>query len=298
MENLWWLFALCASIISAVFAYSNQIFKMNGLLFMVYRGFLVALITLPVILMLPPIKEPFYYVFCILQGICIAFNDHRFFRAVKAFGAEVASIIQPISISFIFVFWLFFKPSQFQEYCQAPLTSVGIIACLIGITFSIIKIRNSKASGKAFFYLLPMLIILSFGDIFNKKSMYYGQENLTSAIVYYAFITGMICGVSNLFVYIRKKKKISTIFKSKNLKHGAIISVIIIVSMAFKNLAMNYTQNPAYVSAIILLSPIWIIIGNNIYVKLKKAKTGYSHVKPWLAGLLLISVIGLVILNR
>ncbi len=295
---MWWAFALCASLISALSSYSNQIFKMNGLLLMVYRGFLVALITLPAVLMLPPIKEPLYYVFCTLQGMCIAFNDNRFFRAVKAFGAEVTSIIQPISISFIFVFWLFFKPSQFNEYCQAPLTSAGIIACLAGITFSIIKIRNSKSSSKAFLFLLPMLIILSFGDIFNKKSMYYGQENLTSAIVNYAFITGIICGISNLFVYIKKRKKISAIFKGKNIARGAILSIIIIISMAFKNLAMNYAKNPAYVSAIILLSPIWIITGNNIYVKLKKAKTGYSHVKPWLAGLLLISVIGLVMLNR
>lgn len=298
MNNYWWIFSLLTSLMVAVYFLANQIFKMNGLLMMVYRGFLVALIVLPFVIFRTPIKEPLFYLYCSLQGLAIAFNDNRFLRASKAFGAEVTSTIQPISVGIIFIMWLIFKPYTIALYAENPIKSMGIVACLVGITYAIIKIKNSKASKIAFLYLLPVLFLLSVGDILNKQSMFHGRENLTTAIFYYAFITGIICGACNLFVYIRKKQKISTIFKKKNLKKGLAVSVIAVILMAFKNLAMFSASNPAYASAIILMSPIWIILWNNFNAYIKGKKSGYAKVNIKLISLLLLCVISLVLLNN
>lgn len=297
MSQYWWLIALVCSLITAGYVYINQIFKMPGLLIMVYRGFMVGFLTLPFVLLNEPIHNWQFYAFCSAQGLAIAFNDYRLFRAIKVFGAEVSASIQPLAISVMFVFWLVITPAQFFGLLDHPYYFMAIVACLSGIIFAVIKLRNAKSSAKAFIYLLPVLIGLAIGDILNKKSMQYGAENLVSAIIYYSCITGFVCGFANLFVYLKRRQNLHNLFLLPNLKHGLIVALLVIILMVFKNLSMYLTPNPAYASAIILLYPLWIMGGNNIYCWTKGKTIGYARVDWKLLLLLLISVVGLVILT-
>ncbi|OPZ77503.1 MAG: hypothetical protein BWY78_00986 [Alphaproteobacteria bacterium ADurb.Bin438] len=298
MENYWWFFALMTSFVCSIFAYSNQIFKMHGLLLMLYRGLLVAFISIPFVLLRKPISEPYFYVFCFLQGLVVAFNDNRLFRAAKAFGAEVSSIFQPLAISLIFIMWLILTPSLFFTYISEPLKFLGIILCLAGVIYSIISLRKAKVSKIAFMFLLPALFALSVSDILNKMSMKYGKEDLITAIIYYSFITGLVSGLCNLFFYIKKKQKISNVFKRKNFINGALLSIIITLTVILKNISMHLASNPAYVSAIILLYPLWIVFGNNAYSYFKAKKTGYKKVNFKIVSLLLSSIIALVLISN
>lgn len=297
MESYWWGAALACSLVDAAYVYMNQVLKMPGLLIMLYRGFLVSLLMLPLVLITTPIKNEMFYVFCVIQGATIAFNDYRFFRASKAFGAEVSSIIHPLSISVMFLMWLLITPAQVQEFIREPLRFAAISACLGGIIFAIIKLRHAKASHKAFLYLLPCLFTLAVGDIFNKKSMYYGAEDLSSAIIYYSFITGIVCGLCNLFFFVKKKQNFAAVVQKSNLYKGLIVSLTVIILMVFKNLSMYLTPNPAYASAIILLYPLWIMLGNNMYLHFSGRHTNYARVDFRLVIGLLVAIIGLVLLN-
>lgn len=293
----WWLIALACSLVTAGYVYINQIYKMPGLLIMLYRGFIVGFLTLPLVLMHEPIHNWQFYAFCTAQGLAIAFNDYRLFRAIKVFGAEVSASIQPLAISVMFVFWLVITPQQFWNLSSHPYYFSAIIACLGGIIFSVIKLRNAKASARAFVYLSPVLICLAIGDILNKKSMQYGAENLVSAIIYYSCITGFVCGFANLFVYVKRRQSFHNVFLKANLRHGLFVALAVIVLMVFKNLSMYLTPNPAYASAIILLYPLWITLGNNIYCWTKGKQIGYARVNVKLLFILLASVVGLVILT-
>lgn len=297
MSQYWWLIALICSFITAGYVYINQVYRMPGLLIMLYRGFFVGILTLPLVLSYEPIHNWQFYAFCTAQGLAIAFNDYRLFRAIKVFGAEVSASIQPLAISVMFVFWLIITPQQLFALLGHPFYFVAIIACLGGIIFSVIKLRNAKASGRAFIYLFPVLIVLAIGDILNKKSMQYGAENLVSAIIYYSCITGFVCGFANLFVYIKRKQSFKPVFQKANIIHGLFVALIVIILMIFKNYSMYLTPNPAYVSAIILLYPLWIMSANNLYYKINGKQTGYAKINIKLLLILLISIISLVIIT-
>ena len=102
---------------------------------------------------------------------------------------------------------------------------------------------------------------------------------------------------------MRRRTDTNTITKPQNLYHGVFIAILVIVLMVFKNYAMYLTPNPAYVSAIILLYPLWIIWANKIYLHLKYTNTtlnnygNYPHVKLPYVVILLASVIGLILLH-
>lgn len=296
MYNYWWLIALICSFLSAIYIYSNQIFKMHGQLLMVYRGIGSAVLFLPLMPFFSPVDNWQFYVLCTVQGCLIGFNDARFFRSSKAFGAEVTSAMQPLSIGLIFLLWLIIKPSQLLALWQNPVRFGIIVLCIVCVMISIFNLRNGKASRRAFTYLTPCIFALAVNDVINKEAMTHGKEQLLSAIYYYNFITSLVAGSINLSTYLRRHGT-TQLFVKKNISDGLFIIILVTFSVVAKNLSMLTTPNPAYASAIIFLYPLWITAANNIYEHFSGRKN-YQRIDLKLLLLLLVSVIGLIIFGQ
>lgn len=295
MEQYWFIVASSCSLLNAVFVYANQIFKLEGALFMVFRGVGQFLTLLPFVILFQPIHNMTFYVLCSVQGCLIAFNDYRLFRSSKAFGAEITGSLQPLTIGLIFVLWLIVNPTDLLAMLKAPLHLTMVMACLAGITFSIVKMKNAKTSSRAMKYLLPCLFLISINDVINKESMMHGAENLVSAIYFYCLITAFVSGSINLFVYL-KKHKFTELLNPQYHGKAAFIVFLVTISMITKNYAMYLAPNPAYVSALIFLYPLWIILGNMLYRHLG-GRIACASVRLSTASILLTSVIGLILLK-
>lgn len=295
MEQYWFIVAIFCSLLNAVFVYTNQIFKLEGALFMVFRGVGQFLALLPFVMLFQPIHNMVFYVLCSVQGCLIAFNDYRLFRSSKAFGAEITGSLQPLTIGLIFVLWLVVNPADLLAMLETPLHLAMVMTCLAGITFSIIKMKNAKTSSRAMKYLLPSLVLLSINDVINKESMMHGAENLVSAIYFYCLITAFVSGGINLFVYL-KKHKFAELLNPKYHGKAAFIIFLVTISMIAKNFAMYLAPNPAYVSALIFLYPLWIVSGNMLYRHLG-GHIACASVRLSTISMLLTSVIGLILLK-
>lgn len=296
MFDYWWIIALICSLFSAVYIYSNQIFKMHGQLLMVYRGIGSAVLLLPFMPLFSPVENWEFYALCTVQGCLIGFNDGRFLRSAKAFGAEITSAVQPLSIGIIFILWLALKPAQLLTLLHEPLRFGIIILCITAIIISIFYLRSGKTSRKAFAYLAPCVFALAVNDIVNKEAMLHGREQLVSAIYYYNLITSFVAGSTNLSAYLRRHG-ISQIFVKKNIFDGLGVIILVTIVVVAKNLAMLTTPNPAYASAIIFLYPLWITGANNLYEHLSGGRN-YQRVDLKLLLLLLAAVTGLIVFGQ
>ena len=295
MENIWWIAAFASSIFTAVYMYSNQIYKMPASLFMVYRGLGAGLVMLPFAPLFPPIHEIYFYVFVIAQGLWAAYLDNRLLHSIDRFGVEMTSAIQPLSIGVTFLLWMMIYPHQITVFAQNPARFLGIIICLVGITVTVLQLRKSKIGFQAFLYLLPCLFMTTGSDILNKQAMHFGTENLSSAVFYYILIMSLIMGVANLWAYLRTYKT-SLIWKKNNLWHGAVLVTWALLSLASKNVAMAETFNPSYVSAIIYTYPM-LIIGWDIYNVCRHKSFLCPRISLKIVGILFASVIGLILLG-
>lgn len=295
MEQYWFIVAIFCSLLTAIFLYTNQVFKLAGPLFMVLRGFGQFFSLLPFMMFFHPIHNITFYILCATQGCIIAFNDYRLLRSAKAFGAEVTSSLQPLSIGLIFILWLVINPADLTAMLNAPLHLFLILACLLGITFSILKMKSAKTSSRAMKYLFPCLCLLSINDVINKEAMMHGAENLVSAIYFYCLITAIVSGSAHLFIYL-KKHDVSEIFNHRYYGKAIMIVFLVTFSMVCKNYAMYLAPNPAYVSAIIFLYPLWIVLGNMLYRHLG-GHIAAASVRLSTVSVLLTSVIGLILLK-
>ncbi len=296
MSNLWWLLALFSGMLMAGMIYANQIFKMPSSLMMTYRGIVQSLILLPFIPFFAVPTNPLFWLFVIIQGLMVAYNDKKTFLCSRKYGGEITASIKPYSVVMTFIFWLLIKPTQLFQMIDTPIRSLGIIVCLIASAYSLMLINKSKISKEAFFELLPALLLSVLIDANNKITTTYGAStDLISAIFYYCMMTAFFSGLPNIVTFVRKNDW-HEIFIPKYIVGGFVVIFFSITSNIFKNSAMYYAQNPAYVGAVIAMYPIWIIIWNIFYYKFRKSEQ-YPRCNFVGIGILLLSVVLLILLQ-
>ena len=296
MNELWWLWALCSSIINGVIIYANQIFKMPSSLMMIYRGIVQSLLLLPFFPLFAMPQNPWFWGLGIIQGLIVAYSDKQVFLCSKLYGGELVGTIKPYIIAFVFVFWLIIKPGQILSMWHEPLRFGLILLCMGGIMYSLRAICCIRTGRQAFITMLPALLAASLVDVNNKYITTLGAvSGLPAAIFYYCWITAVFSGLPNMVKFLHRRDP-RLLLAPRYVAGGVLIILCSLSGNIFKNTAMYYAQNPAYVSAVMSLYPVWIILWNNFYYR-KKGAEQFPRCNLLIVAVMLASVITLILLQ-
>lgn len=293
---MWAIFAIIVSIINACYYIGNQNSRLKPSLFMVYRGFFPVLAVLPFLFFYIPDFEWQYYILVVLQGLAISYMDLSYFKSFQQFGAEMVASIRPLTVGLTFLIWMIIKPSLMDYYLDSPIKFAIILFAIAVMIYSIMKYRQQKIAYRCLYAVLPLLLISAFVDVSNKLILYYVHGHLFSAALWRVFITGNIIGLINLYVCRRYNIKKRDVFKLKNLRKGLFI-LLLPLSMITVNFSLYYAQNPAYTSAIIYLSIIWVMYISK-FTKILKSKKNYRHIeKKWILSILIAAIVLIIATN-
>lgn len=290
---MWVLYALGASIVNAIYYIFNQNVRLQPSVFMIYRGIVVALIVLPVCLLYKPIEAWQFYAISIVQGLIISYNDLKSLKGHKKYGAENIGSVGPLSVAFVFFFWCLLEPLIILKYCQTPIKTFFILLSLSGIIYALMQYRKVKITKEVFMYMLPVILLSAIISILNKKIMYYAEDSLYGLCYWRIFITSMVVGCIHTIIYAVKKQPLPDLIKKENLSK-TIFFILMPASMLFRNMAMYYTENPSYVSAIVYTSLLWLMVINRSFRFIHFKRIYLQMEKKW-ALLMLASVIMLIL---
>lgn len=292
---MWFIFAILTSLTYALYHICNQHSKLTADIFIIYRGFLTAIIAAPLALFYYHIFPWQFYAIVAFQGITISYMDYKYFQAFHKFGAENVNAVRPLTVFIIFIFWLIFKPGLIDSYLTTPVKSAVILASLGGIVCAVMKYRNQHIGRQCLREIFPLLLLSSAVDVSNKLITEYNDGLLLPLTFHRVAFTGLIIGGINLFLNYKKinPKELADL---NNIRKGSFI-IFLILSMILINLAMYYTINPAYTTAITYLSVIWIVIINKISFYFSKEKS-YPHIALKWILLLLFSAIVLLLATQ
>ncbi len=293
---MWIIFAVLASLVNAIYYICNQNVKLKPSVFMIYRGGLVALSAVPFLFFYDIVSAWQFYAIAILQGIITAHNDLKSFKSNRKYGAETVCSIMPMNVGFTFLIWCFIEPMIILQYAKSPVRSLFIIGALCGIVCALSKYRRVKITKEAFLTLLPVMILGSFIAIFNKTIMNYAENSLWGLCFWRIFVSSLVVGIIHIFVYIRREGNFKELYREANLQKGWIF-IFMPASMVCRNMAMFYTDNPSYVSALVQVSLLWVIVFNRYVPFIHCKKMCMKMEKKW-AFLMLVSVIVLIVAAR
>jgi NADH:ubiquinone oxidoreductase subunit 6 (subunit J) len=117
------------------------------------------------------------------------------------------------------------------------------------------------------------------------------SATLLPSLILYLWIQGLITGVILFFRTQKNTRKelIANLRKPKVMAAGSLIIFVVLMGMMAKNTAMAWTPNPAYVAAIGLLSPFWVMLFNKW-----RGVEDKADIRPGIAIVLAVSCLILV----
>lgn len=293
---MWFIFALAVSWFNAFYYVGNQNSRLKPKLYIIYRGFLTAVPILPALLFFTPDFQWQFYAIVIAQGFAVSFLDLRYFHVFQKFGAETVCTIKPLTVLITFILWIIIRPYMLTYYLDTPLRSTLIICSILAIVFATTKYRAHPVGLKCFTQVFPLLLLSSVIDTSNKLIMDYANNHIMAASLWRVFITGCIIGTINLLIALQHNIKMKEIIKWKNIRKGLFI-LLFALSMVMVNFSLYYADNPAYTSAVIYLSVLWIMLINYVQKLMGNKKTYKRIAKKWIFTLLIATIILIISTN-
>ncbi len=256
---MWIILSLTAAIFSAIFHLTAQNMRLDGNVFMIYRGVVIVAFLSPFLILNPMLFSGRFYMMAFIQGIVACYSDYLAYKVNQRRGAETVSSIIPFSVIIIFFLWCAMRPELVTKYVQTPAKTMGILISFSGVIYALKKYYAVKFTKKAMIDLSPILILSSIIAVLYKLIMNEGNEHQLLKATQLAWIVSFVVGVAHFLIFMYKKKNIQTLFVMQNMKQS-VAFVFLSIVIILKALSICYALNPAYVSCLIYTTLIWVMI--------------------------------------
>ncbi len=285
----WAVFAVVSAAFSAVFYLINQYLRQPGYLLVFWMRVLAVVALAPVMGMITLPDDPRFYLGVALTVFFSTYGDIRTFDVSAKYGGGVVSRLQPLIVWGSFAVWFAFDWSLIDFYASQPLRTLGICAALGGCVYFAMRMNKSPLNREAFTEMLPALGAYVMTTVLNKYALMHGSLN--GAVYGYMFVQSALAVVfaggyamwrlGHPLPLKAVSAPVADIPAWSALPLAALMaSAAWICHMIYKNYAMIFTANPAYVAALGLTAPVFIAIYYRIVKHKEQEETlsGYGIV--------------------
>lgn len=267
MDIAWWqIGGLLMGLVQAVYLLINQHFRISARILMLWRGFGVFALMFPVALYLGhwPNTSSFYLLI-IASGLLIGIFDRMTFQATAQYGAGVVSRLLALCLPVGFLLWGVLHPGHFALLAEKPLAFLIPVA-LIGVVLSVLFMRRSPLGHTALMALIPTYFIGGTIDVLSKTAMLAGQGHGFVIFMVYGSLTALISGLVNVFWRERSMPpvKLGDVFSPTIIRGGVSAVLVVTVYLLLKTSSLVTTPNPAFLAALNLMAPFWILLWNRL----------------------------------
>ena len=285
----WVLCALAVSFLGAAQVQANQIFQMQGMALVFVRSVFACILLAPVAAWLPWPHVPQFYVFALGVSLLNLVGDVTVFKAAGRFGGRLTSVFLPLKIVGAFVVWLAIDPAYTHALLAEPFKLAGVVACLLGCCAGLLFMRRNDASWAALLFLLPAGAAYTLADVGSKITMQ-GHDLLAAAAAMTCLSMGLHCMLSFLALKTTGHSPKALLADRAHRKAGLFLGIMTTGLIAFLFAGFATAENPAYVTAVSLLTVAWLTLYNRL-------RGHDDHASPLAIGVLVAAAVGLVLVT-
>lgn len=267
---LWIINSLIYGFFTAVYTLFNQHYKINGYILGIWRGFGISFLFMPFLFFFPVPTSAYYWGLLIFQGWLIGIYDsHLFFSSAK-YGAGPTSRFMAITVLVTTFLWWILTPDEFFILMRNGNVFITLLLVLFGFTFCYWQMIQTRVSRKTARYIMPAVFALAGMSIITKY-IALGGSSVWQSIVYYLVVATFVSGCYNLKCYVQQNKqltfeqKIGEIFSARMWKIGGYLVAFSAALITAKTMALRAAPNPGYVTALLLIAPLFIFVLNRHY---------------------------------
>ncbi len=255
----WILLSLLYAVTNAMYMTFNGKHHFNGYVLGVWRGFGISLLVSPLLFTVPLDIAADYFLILVMQGIMIGIYDSHLFFATSRFGVHASSGFMATTVWVTTLLWWSIDFEELRRLLAEPhkLLTLGLILC--GFSASYWQMMKVHVSLKAERYLYPAVFALALMSIATRYIALNGGSAY-AGVVYYLTVACFVSGGYNLAGFLfggSGEDKMALLLAPLKHWNGVWLVVFSMVLIGAKTLALRFADNPAYVVAMLLLSPMF-----------------------------------------
>lgn len=165
----------------------------------------------------------------------------------------------PLNVLVTFVMWIVIDPDVLYGYLDNPVQGAGIVAATCGAVFFAMRMQKNPVSRHALRALGPVILMSGMGVVFAKIAL--DQADMHSGVFGYmvvqAFFMILIFGALEAVWHPVPR----AVFAGRvAIQTGFLMGLNSVAHLIFKSYAYQLVANPAYVSVVILTTPLWVLL--------------------------------------
>lgn len=272
-----------SAITAAIMPIMHEKIRAERLSMLFWLRLVMLIISLPILCFVGWPTDATFYIATFVTACIWAYADLSSFRATEEFGTGAVTRLIPLNIIVTFCMWLVVQPNVLHSYLQNPWPSLGVIVSLIGAVYFAMRLQNYPVSRPVIRALGPVILMSGVGVVFAKLALDHVGPGATihsgvfGYMVVQAFFMILIFGgLEAIWQPVPR-----AVFTGRvAIQTGLMMGINSVAHMIFKGYAYQLVANPAYVSVIILTTPLWVLL----YYKLIK-RQDVGDIKAGLAVL-------------
>lgn len=255
---LWVVAALASSVVGGHNAELNRKYRQDGYRLNCWRSLIAALIWLPFMLIVPWPTSPWFYLNAFLAGISIFIGFTVTSNLAKDHNGRVAILHLPLKALLVFFVWLAVsEPARIHFFENMHTAIMAVVAGIIMIV-ALNQMRRNDVSLGVLKQVAPIVVMYGMGEIFTRLVM--PADTLLERMPLYFFITYSMVFLLSIAGYKWRPKPEMPFYTPQLFKVATISGVGGIINHSLFLIALVTAPNPAFVSLICLLTPVWLML--------------------------------------
>lgn len=269
----WVWFSTGSALAAAIMPIMHEKIQAERLSMMFWLRIVMLVIALPVLCFVGWPGSPVFYVATFITAFIWAYADLSSFRATEEFGAGAITRMIPMNVLVTFFMWLALSPDTLDGYLSNPMQGLGIFISLCGAVFFAMRLQRGPISRESLRVLGPVILMSGMGVVYAKIALDHAttptiHSGVFGYMVVQAFFMILIFGALEL----AGRPVPRAVFTGRvAMTSGFLMGINSVVHLMFKSYAYMMVENPAYVSAVILTTPLWVLL---YYRLVKKQNVG------------------------
>lgn len=258
----WIFWALISSIMAAAGIEMNRALKKDGATLNFLKQLFMVGLAAP---FLPFLQWPDHELFIAAASaaaVAITIGQTVGFNLAARQQSRVASMVGPVQMASAFLLWIsvdaVFRADLMEHWIRLPF----IAAAFALIAYAVTMIRRNDSSWSAFVFVAPVGVMFALTDILGKRVLI----GLPPADLILSYI--FMCGVFSIpmlavFLSVRKIPA-QMVFSGSMTGAGMLTAVLGMGQVAAFLMALMTVPNPAYLTAFMVMVPLWIFLWHKL----------------------------------
>lgn len=255
-----WLGAsMAAAISSAVVPILHERIQADRLSTMFWLRVVVLFVAAPALLFVGLPDNPTFYAATFVTAFIWIFADLSSIRASEEFGAAEVNRLIPLNVLVTYFMWLAVDSQAIEAVFSEPLRAFLIFISMGLAVFFTMRLQPGPITRDHLRAMGPVILLSGVGVVFAKIAV--DSSDLHDAV--FGYITVQAVLMIAIFAAIEAiwHPVPRAVFAGRvAMASGILTGLGTAVHMVFKSYGYALVENPAYVSVVVLTTPIWIML--------------------------------------